>query len=524
MSILHSSESPIKVEGTATSVFYLPPSGKPDPNAPWIPGEERPRIPQASQKGDTCWYYGGFQPLRLKIGNNHPPLESYIKAREFEKTCSALRKGLSHAGVVSYFVNGIADSNLSIERTEQNILNTLFDAKEKNQPIKEIKRLTRVYEAAVDATLVEKRFQEQTKIQDLKTFNKENNIQAHIQQDLQFLHAVGADPIVMYANFKKGLFIEEIFKMQGRHASLVYTLGFEPTLAKKCEGLDAEWEGLQPSSKQIVLDAFCREVILQRLGFHPSCWKPCHTIDQLIKALNIEGPLYVSGYFGTYCYTQRPTHKIAKWDRNIFGWEKDDRKTEEEIDTENGRSVTHAVLLIGAEKLESAPGGGIVYYADPSIGSDPKNPKKQRFFRISYQELAEHVNPVPLIPLTLQSGFELCNSGLRSNAFYCRPEEAIFPHQEEPNFEPIKVSIKTAMARQSQLGICFAPSWDVPIACSPSRSKENKWYTRIPKGVEFAFVQMNPDYTIEWEKAPKNRILSPHWPTEKTLLLNKLEF
>jgi hypothetical protein len=525
MSILPINESPIKLEGTELSVFYMPRPGKPDPNAPWVPGEARPRVPQDPQQGDTCWYDGAIQPLRLKIGKNHPPLENCIKARQFEKKCYNLRKGMILLGRISHFIEGVASSNVSIQQTEQHILGLLTQAQQRKEPSRVIKKLAQIHHAAINATEVVKRFQRQTKIQDLATYNKENNIQKEAQLDLQFLREVGVDPVVMYVNFTKKSFLDAIFHRNGRPTDIGYMLEFEKGLAKTSENLDSKWELLSCSFKRALLERFRIGVILQRSGFHPSCWEPSHKIDQLIKALNTEGPLSVSGYFGPAWCHREPTQKITKWDRSVHGWEDNDLKTKEEIKAISASfNVIHAVMIIGAEKLEGISGGGMVYYADPNIGSNPKAPQKQLFFRITYQNLVDHIYPKLLIPTTPQTGFELANSVFEKYAFYCVPEEAVFPNQEEPVYELVNVCVNITMAPGSRLGICFAPSWDIPIACRASRSQENKWYGSIFRGVEFRLVKINPDRTVEPEKMELNRILAPHWPAGKGGTLNNVKF
>jgi hypothetical protein len=521
MSIFPINESPFKVEGTATSVFYLPPSGKPDPNAPWIPGEERPRIPQASQKGPTCWYYGGPQLLRLKIGNNAPLSENFIKARHFEKACSALRKGYTHLDHVHNLVQRVVSSNLNLKQLEQITLNAISNAKKIKLPLKEIKRLERTHHSVVDAMGVVKKFQEQTAITTLQAFSQENDLRARMQQDLQFLHEVGVDPSVMCINFKKSKDLDVIFHKEGNPISLLDLSYFENLLTERCKDLDAECKSLPSFAKQLMLEKFREAVMLQRLGFYPSCWQPHHTIDQLIKTLNTEGPLHVSGHFGASFYTQKATQKTTKFGHSVHGWEATDRKPKEVSTTKDN---LHAVLIIGAEKLKKVAGKGMVYYIDPNVGSDPKNPKAQNFFRISYQEFITHIYCTTLIPTTLQTGFELSNSVREGYAFYCKPEEAIFPNQEKPDFEPVRVCVDLTMDPKSQLGICFAPSCDVPIACLPSESNENRWEGHILRGVEFLFVKIHPDHTLVGEKSTYNRILAPHWPAGKPLMLNNVNF
>jgi hypothetical protein len=523
MSILPINELPIKHEGTELSVFYMPRSGKPDPNAPWVPGEARPRVPQRPQKGQTCWHYGP-QALRYKIGNNHPPQENYIKARQFEKACSTLRKGHTHAYHVSFHVNRVANSNMNIEQEEKNSLNAICYAELLNQPLKEIKKLKRAHQGLVDAMEVVKRFQEQTTITSLHAYNQENNIKAELQQELQFFHAVGVDPSVMFANLSKiSTLKNQIFYYEGRQISYHPFAGFEEFLTKYRGNYDDSWKSVPVSLQNQMLATFRNDVIAQRLGFYPSCWQPHHTIDQLIKALNTEGSLYIVGFFGENFYTQKATPKTTKYSRSVYGWEANDRKTTERLNPQqDGIATGHAVLIIGAEKLEAAPGEGMVYYADPNVGSNPKKPEAQNFFRIPYQELANHVTPRQLIPPTHQTGFELSNSALKCYALYCKPQEAIFPNQEKPIYGPIRVCVDITMDPKSRLGICFAPSWNVPIACAPVTGHENWWECHVLRGVEFSFVKINPDHTVEQEKrVSPNLVLAPHWPVDKTLFLHE---
>jgi hypothetical protein len=70
--------------------------------------------------------------------------------------------------------------------------------------------------------------------------------------------------------------------------------------------------------------------------------------------------------------------------REIFGWKAKDRIT----DLSDSDTIAHSCVLVGAEKWEN--GNEMVYYIDPSDGSDPKDPTQQRIYTMSYKRLTDY--------------------------------------------------------------------------------------------------------------------------------------
>lgn len=109
-----------------------------------------------------------------------------------------------------------------------------------------------------------------------------------------------------------------------------------------------------------------------------SSWSPEQPATEMIKELKKNGPLTLNGFYGTGQYKVPPTKLKRKIQgREVYAWSKGDRLS-------GGGFFIHTILIVGAEILN---GKGYVYYIDPTDGSDPAHPEKERIFAISYETL-----------------------------------------------------------------------------------------------------------------------------------------
>ena len=434
MSIFGANNLPRKICGTEDSSFYLPVVGKPDPKVSWAPGESRPLVGQKAQKGETCWYYA-IRMVAPALGPNHPQLEGFEKARKFEKELSSLRKSLTYSqkvnNLVKQAIDALGSGKLEIvsraflgmeQEAKQNASAEIADAKNRSLPMDQIRKIEERHKADLIVIEFVKKFCEQTTFQDLNAYNEENFYQKCIQSEIEFFKNVGIDPMVMLMNYQKQISLKEIFP---EGASLVSSSeGLEEMCSVKCQEANVIWEALTSLEKEKLLDLSYESVALQHLGFHPAPWTPKDSIDRLIEILNSQGPLFFGGDFGQSCYNKEAKFKTKKEGRCVYYWEAKSRKTKEQILLEG--LLGHAGIMIGAEKTK-APGGGVVYWADPSNGSNPQFPEQQKFYVISYENFTTHSHPQKIIPCTPKSCFELFNSPFDGYVFYCQPEQAVFP-------------------------------------------------------------------------------------------------
>lgn len=151
------------------------------------------------------------------------------------------------------------------------------------------------------------------------------------------------------------------------------------------EGLRSKgWDEMTPIEKGPYLDSFAFRASYQICYQLPeSPWHPSMPISSLISVLETFGPHYVKGMFGKAFYKSQPLiMKDKVQDRTICYWPT--RAERVEI----GKS--HSIVIVGARQTESSS-GGLVYFIDPSDGSDPSNPEQQKIYAMSYNRLCESI-------------------------------------------------------------------------------------------------------------------------------------
>lgn len=308
---------------------------------------------QSPQKGNTCWYYG-LKFIREQYGKDPHPC--FDEQRHLEKIGSDRRK-LQTIQDRSYQESlTIANQLATDPNYAHRKMNTLTGAKTFLPTIQALQSSTSslIREEASKLLKVIGPFCNQDKFDDLHEFLRNDNFTKRNLFNTIFLNKLGLKAADMYS--------EELF-----------------------EGLRSKgWDEMTPIEKGPYLDSFAFRASYQICYQLPeSPWHPSMPISSLISVLETFGPHYVKGMFGKAFYKSQPlTMKDKVQDRTIWYWPT--RAERVEI----GKS--HSIVIVGARQTESSS-GGLVYFIDPSDGSDPSNPEQQKIYAMSYNRLCESI-------------------------------------------------------------------------------------------------------------------------------------
>jgi hypothetical protein len=332
-------------------VFCPPPAGKPDPNiAPDPKGlKPRPRIAQAPQKGNTCWYYAACM-IWQRIGKH--PLSSQLEQREVEKMISQQRKefaqvdidfdtefGLSRAVVESWgkegsFTIGHARNILDKATSEQT---------------------TWRYWPQCSAILRE--FCSQTEHADL-------------------LNYVGAKKEKRFPDKHKKL-------LEINEKVLAYLKGSAKEFYERemMFVISKSWNKLSLYETSLVTFNATKEAGWQAQGLRRSRWHPSQSINVLRHNLRLYGPHLIGAKIGKQFYVDPPFKLVAQIaGTDVYGWTPNAKR----VDPSQTADINHMVVVVGAD-LDR------VYYVDPLDGSDPKFGPYAKIYVTSYRRLQEMI-------------------------------------------------------------------------------------------------------------------------------------
>lgn len=338
------------LERTATSILYEIPPGRLDPKQKRTIGEDtRNRIPQLAYKGNTCWYYT-LKFIRQQIGKN--PCKELTQAREIERLCSLRRKAYTQH---ENSLPAIADQLFT--KKESEILRSIDLAKakfyvENKQAIQPMMETPEVLEGGPSLFPFIEEFAEKGKGSNMHEFLLDRKFSGRTKIDLEF-----------FTNL--GIGIKNIFASE-----LTAANGYEKN----------HYENLSKLEKSSLLGFFACKISAEAYGLQKSSWAPSQKIDCLIEELRAKGPLYVGGNLGKPTYVDEPfkmNQKISG--RDIYAWHKGANRNAE---------IGHAVLLIGAKKVQDK---AFVYFIDSADPSDPNDRAKQKIYMISFANFAANI-------------------------------------------------------------------------------------------------------------------------------------
>lgn len=343
------------LEYTQQSIVYELPPGKPDPHFPCMEGvDNRPRVRQSVQKGDSCAYYT-INRIRQRIGAS-PTTEALKKARQLEQICSLWRKKITRL----YLEFPYSDEYLFSARAETELATN------------HAKIFYHLISGGAD--------RDAQSVPESKGRTMKALLQAFLQQDqyklfYQFLREE-------YAS--QSMAINRWFLSQLSPPSLQF-------IENRCK------EGNVSTQTQIIaLLNVAMACMVKSYGLAHSNWKPEAGIKDLVYQLQAQGPIAVFGHLGAAQYIDPPQRLSIQFaDRAVFGWKKDSKK--------QNHLSGHAVVIVGAKYEGSIEQ---IYYIDCHDPSDPANPALQRIYAISYRTLVAGLYNVYGLPeLDHQTGF-----------------------------------------------------------------------------------------------------------------------
>lgn len=341
----------MSVSTVKNSVFFLLPQGKPNPKIarPEEGEDTRERVVQKSPEGPTCWY-NALKILREQYGPNPPSV--FLRERILEKLVSEYRKTLNSARQDLLREEECA----RVEQTNP-IFKMLFQATSPEIALVQFKMIDGKSKTHVKLAELMRDFSAQSKYDDLSDFVHHRKLSRSIEIHSLYL---------------------KIFKTV-------------PSLAFEKERILRPWHTL--TYKELP-DEF-RSTFLSTLAIRTiardiyhmseSTWTPFDKVDGLIQQLSERGPMFVCGLFGRTFYNASPQAMENKLHgKTIWYWPVGSALPD------NGTSPSHSIIVVGANNEGSR--GGLVYFIDPSDGSDPNDPERQKVYAMSYQRLTEKIH------------------------------------------------------------------------------------------------------------------------------------
>ena len=316
----------------ANNVIFRPPLfGKPNPNEPKPDGDDtRTRVTQKNAKA-TC-VYNTFNFLRDRV---KAPNTNDFEQRRFEKSASEWRKKCSN-----YMMKYLP------------IITILLEYKD---------TLSTISKETLDITLQLQKFIKKEFINNLNQIIDiflNQNIYDNLYEYLKNFEYNGIDEIHNEFLKKNNVTVEEL------NFSLSVSDPFN-------------YQYLYNNKKSTLLWHSATMCMIKFYNLEISSWNPEQTFEDLKKEIEINGPLAISGLFGSLAYDV-PASKYGKKivDRDIYYWNKTDPKS--------SKRIGHMILLVGTFNEEN---NEFVFYIDPNDISDPLNPEKQKIYMMTYQKL-----------------------------------------------------------------------------------------------------------------------------------------
>ncbi|MCE5318159.1 MAG: hypothetical protein LLG04_12470 [Parachlamydia sp.] len=312
----------ILTENTDRLIFCPPPPGKPNPKQPYDPNKPRERVPQAAQKGATCWYYAMnfLRPRCGKSSPNHPMRAAEVKI-------SAIRK--MHTKLDEKF-----DLQSQVVRTLARMCNVSNFNKEQVQQLIDSIRAPKCLELLQE-------FCAQKDVEDLFKFVQ-----------------------ISYLKGRVGIIEPLVVALSGKNLQQWYT---------ETKPYPKPWKDLDVREGLWFCDWMLRITLNIQLGFVGSTWHPGQSLNELFQELKKHGPLMFYGRHGQGFYLN-PSFELttAIAGRTIFGWKPNTPK-------DNEREY-HSVVVVGVN-LDTK----VVYFVDPRDSSGPQ-PKDQKVYVTSYDK------------------------------------------------------------------------------------------------------------------------------------------
>ncbi|MBS0606599.1 MAG: hypothetical protein KF898_06910 [Parachlamydiales bacterium] len=353
------------------SIFFLLPQGKPDPKIarPEEGEDTRERVVQKSPQGPICWYYA-LKFLREQYGPKAPAC--FLKQRVLEKLISSYRKALTEARKET-----LREEELVHEYRSNPLLKKLVQASSPEAILVQSKISYGENSSVVKLAELMKDFSAQIKYTDLSKFAYCRKLDRTIAIHAQYLKILKTDP----------------------HIEFEKERALRPWQTLELEKLPYEFQATFFST--LAIRTIARDVYQMR----ESRWSPHQPVTGLIQELIERGPMFMSGLFGrTFYHADCQPLDDKLHGKTIWCW-----PVGSAIETD-GSSPTHSIIVIGADHEGSR--GGRVYFIDPSDGSDPADPERQKVYAMSYLRLAEKIFDLfgekfsklhhsPLIPFAL---------------------------------------------------------------------------------------------------------------------------
>lgn len=363
------------------TIFTPLPQGKPDPSLPYTFPDSRPRVEQAAQKGNTCWYYA-LAMMRERIGKH--PTKEFMDARKFEKCASKRRKMQTLAYELYTDRRDIARQVQTDPNYTRHNLNTKEGASQMVQRLREI--------LATEEGSLDQRKEVRRLLGLLSAYVKSS------QESLDefVLHKYSEQRMKINLVFLKevGVSIEELSPIHGISVQEYNQL----PLQEKIKYLD-NW-------------TFC--LCYRRYGFSESLWSPKDGLNGLITELKKQKCLYVKGRFGKQYYVDDPIRVGTLQGQAIYGWKKGSQKTP--------FRQSHSVVLVGASSK------GLIYFVDPLDGSSPNDPTQQRVYVMSYNTFKKQLFALKSTPYMHEE--QVFSDGLQDRFCLISPDST-FPTEEK---------------------------------------------------------------------------------------------
>lgn len=110
-------------------------------------------------------------------------------------------------------------------------------------------------------------------------------------------------------------------------------------------------------------------------------------MDNLINALNKNGPIFTGGFFGSSYYSETPSLINDPIINPVFGWKKP-------RDSHDPNAPTHAIIICGAAKIEeNGKTHNRIYFVDPNDSSDPAKETVRKTYVMPPKTLRTYIMP-----------------------------------------------------------------------------------------------------------------------------------
>lgn len=341
-------------------IFYKIPSGKPNPTEKCtletVENDSRKRVFQSKQKDGTCTYYA-LNTIRFRYGNNAS--EELQDQRKIEKVFSERRKSIStFEDKKSVLVKNVDEFKDMLIKLDFNRVTNKLENWEKYKK----KFLFLLSDIELETLYVDfNNFLIQDTYSNMYDYFKSlNNINYRYSINKECLKKLGTSP--------KQLFEESMNEDYNNYSSYM--------IKTKLNGLD--WKNFPFLFKNAFTECNVTALSAKLYDLKISSWDHTQPFQTFLETMKNEGPLVVSGIFGSYYYSEPPTTRETIKNISIYGWRPGTR-----IETSK---TAHAITLIGARKYQNQE---LVFYIDPNDSSDPL--KERKVYKISYASLINNV-------------------------------------------------------------------------------------------------------------------------------------